>query len=115
MGQQSLDAKQAPPLTWFAEERFRLSYGYVFEEVAAEQARLSFFEYVAVRKAKSLFCKPSERRRLFGIERLLAREFDRWEVLRECVLGNAPPVWVHHLQLPGSAVSRRSKLVADAP
>ncbi len=72
-----------------------------FHRLAAEQARLSFFEYVAVRKAKSLFCKPSERRRLFGIERLLAREFDRWEVLRECVLGNAPPAWVHHLQLPG--------------
>ncbi|MCH8839274.1 MAG: methyltransferase domain-containing protein [Planctomycetes bacterium] len=72
-----------------------------FHRLAAKQARLSFFEYVAVRKAKSLFCKPSERRRLFGIERLLAREFDRWEVLRECVLGNAPPAWVHHLQLPG--------------
>ena len=86
-----------------------------FHRLAAEQARLSFFEYVAVRKVKSLFCKPSERRRLFGIERLLAREFDRWEVLRECILGNAPPAWVHHLQLPGSAVSRRSKLVASAP
>ncbi len=86
-----------------------------FHRLAAEQARLSFFEYVAVRKAKSLFCKPSERRRLFGIERLLAREFDRWEVLRECVLGNAPPAWVHHLQLPGSVVPRRSKLVVGAP
>ncbi len=73
-----------------------------FHRLAAKQARLSFFEYVAVRKAKSLFCKPSERRRLFGIERLLAREFDCWEVGRECILGNAPPAWVHHLQLPGS-------------
>ena len=34
-GQQSLDAKQPPPLTWFAEERFRLSHGYEFEEAQA--------------------------------------------------------------------------------
>jgi phosphatidylethanolamine/phosphatidyl-N-methylethanolamine N-methyltransferase len=73
-----------------------------FHRLAAEQARLSFFEYVAVRKAKSLFCKTSERRRLHGIERFLAREFDRWEVDRQCILGNAPPAWVHHLQLPGN-------------
>lgn len=74
-----------------------------FHRLAAEQARLSFFEYVAVRKAKSIFCKQSERRRLFGIERLLAREFERWEVDRQCILGNAPPAWVHHLQLPGKS------------
>jgi phosphatidylethanolamine/phosphatidyl-N-methylethanolamine N-methyltransferase len=73
-----------------------------FHRLAAEQARLSFFEYIAVRKAKSLFCKPSERRRLFGIERLLESEFDRWEIDRECILGNAPPAWVHHLELPGN-------------
>jgi hypothetical protein len=68
-----------------------------------------------VRKAKSLFCKPSERRRLFGIERLLAHEFDCWEVGRECILGNAPPAWVHHLQLPGSVVPQSSKLVVNSP
>ena len=86
-----------------------------FHRLAAEQARLSFFEYVAVRKAKSLFCKPSERRRLIGIERLLAHEFDCWEVGRECILGNAPPAWVHHLQLPGSVVPQSSKLVVNSP
>jgi phospholipid N-methyltransferase len=74
-----------------------------FHRIAATQARLSFFEYVAVRKAKSLFCKTSERLRLHGIERLLAREFDQWEIDRQCILGNAPPAWVHHLQLPGKS------------
>ncbi len=83
-----------------------------FHRLAAEQARLSFFEYVAVRKAKSLFCKPSERQRLFGIEQLLAREFDRWEVDRQCILGNTPPAWVHHLQLPGK--SRDESLESSA-
>ena len=82
-----------------------------FHRLSAEQARLSFFEYIAVRKAKSLFCRPSERRRLFGIERLLTREFDRWEVDRQCILGNAPPAWVHHLQLPGHSVPQRSEQV----
>jgi hypothetical protein len=46
---------------------------------------------------------------------LLAHEFDRWEVGRECILGNAPPAWVHHLQLPGSVVPQSSKLVVNSP
>lgn len=74
-----------------------------FHRLAAEQARLSFFEYVAVRKAKSLFCKPHERRRLFGIERLLAKECAQWGVGRHCILTNTPPAWVHHLKLPGES------------
>jgi len=72
-----------------------------FHRLAARGASLSFFEYVAVRKAKALFCKPAERRRLSGIEQLLRREFAAWKVGRQCVLANVPPAWVHHLQLPG--------------
>jgi len=74
-----------------------------FHRLAAERARLSFFEYVAIRKAKSLFCSASERRRLFGIDRMLGHEFARWEIDRQCILGNVPPAWVHHLQLPGNS------------
>ena len=72
-----------------------------FHRLAAPQASLSFFEYVAVRKAKALLTKHNERKRLSGIERLLSREFAAWEVDRDCILANVPPAWVHHLQLPG--------------
>jgi len=69
--------------------------------LAKPGAMLSFFEYVAIRKAKSLFSKPAERRRLAGIEQILSREFSQWQIDRQCVLVNVPPAWVHHLQLPG--------------
>lgn len=72
-----------------------------FHRLAAQGASLSFFEYVAIRKAKALCSKPQERRRLAGIEALLQRELDSWEVDRDCVLANVPPAWVHHLRLPG--------------
>jgi phosphatidylethanolamine/phosphatidyl-N-methylethanolamine N-methyltransferase len=69
-----------------------------FHQLASEGCTLSFFEYVAVRKAKSLVCSSSERRRLMGIEKLLAEEFATWEFDRQCVLANVPPAWVHHLR-----------------
>lgn len=72
-----------------------------FHRLAAPEASLSFFEYVAVRKAKALFSRSVERRRLAGIEQLLQREFAAWKVGRKCVLTNVPPAWVHHLRLPG--------------
>ncbi len=72
-----------------------------FHRLAAKSAQLSFFEYVALRKAKSLWSKAQERLRLSGIERLLQREFDSWQFSRQCILANVPPAWVHHLCLPG--------------
>lgn len=72
-----------------------------FHRLAAPQASLSFFEYVAIRKAKALISKPDERRRLLEIDQLLMQEFSAWEFDRQCVLANVPPAWVHHLQLPG--------------
>lgn len=73
-------------------------------QLATVHAMLSFFEYVAIRKAKSLFCKSPERRRLLGIEQILARQLTAWEIGRECVLTNVPPAWVHHLRLPGTVL-----------
>lgn len=69
-----------------------------FHHLAAEGCTLSFFEYVAIRKAKALVSSSSERTRLMGIERLLKDEFDTWEFDRQCVLANIPPAWVHHLR-----------------
>ncbi len=74
-----------------------------FHQLAAAGAMLSFFEYIALRKAKSLLCNRSQRRRLSGIESILAREFSAWQVDRQCILANVPPAWVHHLRLPGNS------------
>jgi len=80
-----------------------------FHHVAAPSASLSFFEYVAIRKAKALCSKPAERRRLTGIELLLKRELDSWGVDRDCVLANVPPAWVHHLKLGPRVESQEPK------
>ena len=69
-----------------------------FHKLAAEGCTLSFFEYVAIRKAKALVSSSSERTRLLGIEKLLNDEFANWEFARQCVLANVPPAWVHHLR-----------------
>ena len=58
---------------------------------------LSFFEYVAVRRAKSLVCSQTDRERLQGIARVLG-DFLKAEVRRDLVLANVPPAWVHHVR-----------------
>jgi phospholipid N-methyltransferase len=66
---------------------------------------LSFFEYVAVRRAKSLVCSSSDRERLRGIARVLG-DFLKAEVQRDIVMANVPPAWVHHVrpsQVPSEA------------
>jgi phospholipid N-methyltransferase len=59
---------------------------------------LSFFEYVAVRRAKSLVCSRTDRERLQGIAQVLGR-FLHDEVRRDLVWANVPPAWVHHVRL----------------
>jgi phosphatidylethanolamine/phosphatidyl-N-methylethanolamine N-methyltransferase len=58
---------------------------------------LSFFEYVAVRRAKSLVCSRTDRERLQGIARVLG-DFLQAEVQRDLVMANVPPAWVHHVR-----------------
>ena len=85
-----------------------------FHRLAANESQLSFFEYVALRKAKALCSKSAERRRLSGIELLLQREFDSWQVERQCIVANVPPAWVHHLCLPGIENLRTTVAVESA-
>jgi phospholipid N-methyltransferase len=59
---------------------------------------LSFFEYVAIRRAKGLVCSAADRERLRGIARLLTDLCQQHEIRRDCVLKNLPPAWVHHLR-----------------
>jgi phospholipid N-methyltransferase len=59
---------------------------------------LSFFEYVAVRKAKSLVSARSERDRLRRIGRIFDETLGKYEVRRDLVLANVTPAWVHHVR-----------------
>jgi phospholipid N-methyltransferase len=66
--------------------------------LAAPGGTLSFFEYVAVRKAKGLVSGREERRRLAGIGGALDEVFQKHRFDRQCVAANVPPAWVHHLR-----------------
>jgi phospholipid N-methyltransferase len=59
---------------------------------------LSFFEYVAVRKAKSLISPRAERERLRGIGELFDAMLEKHEVRRDLVTLNVTPAWVHHVR-----------------
>jgi phospholipid N-methyltransferase len=59
---------------------------------------LSFFEYVAVRKAKSLVSRRAERERLRSISRIFRDVLGQQKASSELVLANVPPAWVHHVR-----------------
>jgi phospholipid N-methyltransferase len=59
---------------------------------------LSFFEYVAVRRAKSFVSPSADRKRLRGISQVFREVLHGNEIQRDLVLANVPPAWVHHLQ-----------------
>jgi phospholipid N-methyltransferase len=65
---------------------------------------LSFFEYVAVRRAKALVSSPNDRVRLEGITRVLGDFLAGMEIRRDLVLANVPPAWVHHVRFGGIAL-----------
>jgi phospholipid N-methyltransferase len=58
---------------------------------------LSFFEYIAVRPARSLVCTSAERQRLREIGAAM-REVLLHEVRRDWIFPNLPPAWVHHVR-----------------
>ena len=67
---------------------------------------LTFFEYMAVRPARSLICSSTERQRLRGISRLLGDLLDRHAVHCDWIWLNVPPAWVHHVRFDGAASSK---------
>jgi phosphatidylethanolamine/phosphatidyl-N-methylethanolamine N-methyltransferase len=60
---------------------------------------LSFFEYIAIRKARSLVSNRSERTRLRGIGQALGELLGPHEIRRDWIWLNVPPAWVHHVRL----------------
>jgi phospholipid N-methyltransferase len=59
---------------------------------------LSFFEYIAVRNARSLISGRGEKARLRGIGAALRGVLAGREIRRDAVWRNVPPAWVHHLR-----------------
>lgn len=64
---------------------------------------LSFFEYVAIRRARFLVSSRRERARLRGIDRALGRVLNPQEIRRDYVWPNVPPACVHHIRMPPAA------------
>ena len=58
---------------------------------------LSFFEYIAIRRVKSVVSSSLERQRLRGVARALDGVLCG-EVHRDSVFCNVPPAWVHHVR-----------------
>jgi phospholipid N-methyltransferase len=59
---------------------------------------LSFFEYIAIRGARSMVGPRAERARMQGISRALEGLFDGRRIRRQWVWANLPPAWVHHVR-----------------
>jgi phospholipid N-methyltransferase len=69
----------------------------------APHGKLSFFEYVAVRRVKSIVSRPAERERLRNIGHIFQGLLSSHKVRHELVLANVPPAWVHHVQFEESS------------
>jgi phosphatidylethanolamine/phosphatidyl-N-methylethanolamine N-methyltransferase len=69
-----------------------------FQQLLRPGGTLSFFEYVAIRRARALTSGQGERQRLRGIDRALANVLGPHAIDRDLVLRNLPPAWVHHVR-----------------
>jgi len=59
---------------------------------------LSFFEYIAIRRVKSLVSGRAQRERLRGIGAAYDELVAPAEIRRDHVLANVPPAYVHHVR-----------------
>ena len=69
------------------------------QKLLAPDGVLSFFEYVAIRRAKAMVSPRADRERLRGIEQVLGNLLRDSEIRRDMVLANVPPAWVHHVRM----------------
>jgi len=63
---------------------------------------LSFFEYLWIRRFKSLLANRDERRRLGGVGVVIERYLSRYEFQCDTAWINFPPAMVHHLRVESS-------------
>jgi phosphatidylethanolamine/phosphatidyl-N-methylethanolamine N-methyltransferase len=60
---------------------------------------LSFFEYIGMRRMKSVISNSAERQRLRGIRTAMHDVLKIHEIRRDAVWSNIPPAWVHHVRV----------------
>jgi phosphatidylethanolamine/phosphatidyl-N-methylethanolamine N-methyltransferase len=70
----------------------------IFAQIAAPGATLSFFEYIAIRRFKSVASAAKERQRLSRISTTLNGQLEQREFARDAIWLNLLPAWVHHLR-----------------
>ena len=70
----------------------------IFERLLKPGGTLSFFEYIAIRRVKSVVTSAKGRERLRGISKALHATLDGREIKRDWVWPNLPPAWVHHVR-----------------
>ena len=69
-----------------------------FERLLKPGGVISFFEYIAIRKAKAAVSSRKDRARLQGIAERIERFIAGREIRRDAVFLNLPPAWVHHVR-----------------
>jgi phospholipid N-methyltransferase len=72
-------------------------------DLLAPGGTLSFFEYIAIRKVRSMVSGRAQRERLREISRILDGLLGDREIRRDWVWPNVPPAWVHHVRIEGPA------------
>ncbi|OHB66068.1 MAG: hypothetical protein A2V70_04350 [Planctomycetes bacterium RBG_13_63_9] len=60
---------------------------------------LSFFEYIAIRRARALLSGRAERARLRGIGQAMRAVLSKHEIRCDWIWPNVPPAWVHHVRV----------------
>ena len=71
------------------------------EQLACPAGRLSFFEYVGIRKLKSTVSPGRKTRERMRSVTASLNQYLAAETSRDTILRNVPPAWVHHVQFPG--------------
>jgi phospholipid N-methyltransferase len=102
------------PLNNFPVAQVREIYR-VYNRLLKPGGTLSYYEYVFIRQLQTPFVNRRERRRLFGVGRVVRSYIRDYQVRREKVLMNVPPAIVRHLRLKPTlplAQDARNPLVA---
>jgi phospholipid N-methyltransferase len=89
------------PLNNFSVESVR-SILSKLRRLTAPRGTVSFFEYIAIRRAKVVLSGRSQRERLRGVGQALDEVLGPFEFRRDAVWANIPPAWVHHLRFDES-------------
>jgi phospholipid N-methyltransferase len=69
-----------------------------FDRLLKPGGVVSFFEYIAIRRAKAAVSGSADRKRLQAIAQLIDGFLSGREIHRDAVLLNMPPAWVHHVR-----------------